>query len=70
MATSQSSMSRQEFMRMLEAPFKEKTRIMRLPFLHTSMDSACVSQAEQIWQLIQGAAHGAAEAPVLQQAAV
>ena len=44
--------SRQEFMRKMEAPYSEKAEVVRLPFAYTAMDGACVTQAQQIWAAI------------------
>ena len=49
MSIFQSAMSRQEFMKGLEAQFSKKNKVVRLPFAYTSMESACVTQVQQIW---------------------
>jgi hypothetical protein len=46
--------SRQEFMRRMEAPYLDQSEPMRLPFAYTSMDGACVAQSQQIWEKITG----------------
>ena len=54
MAIAQPMVSRQEFMRRMEAPYLEQAGPMRLPFAYTAMDGACVAQTQQIWEKITG----------------
>ena len=51
MSIFQSAMSRQEFMKGLEAQFSKKNKVVRLPFAYTSMESACITQVQQIWAI-------------------
>ena len=54
MAIAQPMVSRQEFMRRMEAPYLDQAEPMRLPFAYTAMDGACVAQTQQIWEKVTG----------------
>ncbi len=54
MAIAQSMVTRQELMKRMEAPYLERSEPMRLPFVYTCMDGACVAQSQQIWEKIAG----------------
>jgi len=60
MAIAQPMVSRQEFMRRMEAPYLDQAEPMRLPFAYTAMDGACVAQTQQIWEKVTGRTRAAA----------
>jgi len=43
-------MTRQQFMKVIEARSLKEPELMRLPFVYTALDGASISQAQSAWE--------------------
>lgn len=55
MSFPQIAISRQEFMKRLKRSIPKNIPVVRLPFVYTSMEGACVTQVQQIRNFSKGA---------------